>query len=292
MPENLFGRELVLIIGGTRIATRLRDDTVERLGEEAETTQSLRVTFEVTKHLKKDPNSAEISIYNLSKQSRTRFQKKNIPCVLQAGYASNIGTIFRGNLDFGENIRDGTEWITTFESTDGGLQHRTARVNRSFSGKVKKTDVLKAAVSAMNINLGNTFDALLKGDIRTAIQEYQNGYVLSGPAEQEAHKIAQSMGYDLSVQDGTALLLGPNDTINRQAIILNASSGLIASPEQGEDGIISCTSLLQPELQPGRQLTLQSKEVDGNFRIEKSVMVGDTEGGNDWVAQLESKPLK
>lgn len=281
--SRLFNRDLILNAGGLEIRAR---DPETRLA-----TPTLRVAFQVTRSGKKDPNTADVSIYNLSKESRSALQEKNIVTTISAGYAENVSQIFIGELQRATSVRDGADWITSFQSGDGVKAYKQARISKSFAGPVAVTDVLEAAVNALGVGLGNLREKLSEGGLREALTEFTNGFVAKGKAEQTVEKIAKALGYTFSIQDGQARFLGPTDTVNTdQVILLTSTSGLIGSPEPGEDGIVKTRSLLQPDLLPGRRVKVEALEVDGFFRIEKSVFVGDT-WGDDWYTDLELKPL-
>lgn len=277
---TLFGRELSLNIAGTLIKVT------------SENRDALRVGFKVVRANSKEPNGAEIIIHNLSPSNRTKFQQDKLPTVLQAGYVGNISTIFNGSLDFGQNTRPGTDWITSLQASDGGPKFRSARINTSRKGPAKIGDVLRDVANAMGIGLGNTNEKINEGAIRGKLTEFVNGIVLSGKAEVQLDKVLKSMGYKWSIQDGQLQLLGPNETIGSGAILLKPGTGMVGTPEAGEKGFVKVRSLLQPELTPGRRVKIESKrdDVSGFFRVEKAIFVGDT-WSNDWYVDMECKPL-
>lgn len=283
---RLFDREVVLNLGGLRIASRSEDGVTKPL---------LRVQFKVTRSLKREPNTANVSIYNLNPDNRAALQNKGIATIIEAGYADNISQIFSGVLEFGSTTKNGPDFITTVQTSDGGDKYRSARINTSLKGPVKIESVLRTAGEALGLNLGNLKEKIASGSLRSSLQEITSGAVLSGKAEKIFTKVAKKMGYGWSVQDGQIQLLGPNEVIaNADAVLLTATNGrttgLVGSPEPGENGIVKARSLLQPDLMPGRRVKLESREIDGFYRAEKVVFTGDTWGG-DWYSDIEAKPL-
>lgn len=282
--SELFAREVSLNIAGTLIRTKL--------DKNRSAAPILRLTFKVVRTLKKEPNTAEISIYNLTQANRVAFQEKGLETSLEAGYLNNVSQIFKGQLDFAENKLSGRDWITTLQSTDGGKLFRSARINTSIKGPAKIGDVLQAAGDALGINAGNLAEKVRSGSIRGALTEFTNGIVLSGKAEQVFDKVVKSMGYSWSVQDGQLQLLEPVEVVGQDAVLLTPGTGLIGTPEAGEKGYVKARSLLQPELLPGRKVKIESKnqDVNGFFRAEKCTFIGDT-WGKDWYVDIEGKPL-
>ena len=291
MPTRLFDREVVVNIGGRRIASRS--------AATGERKPILRVQFKIERNLQKEPNSADISIFNLSKESRAAVQEKGRPAEIEAGYFGNTSLIFKGDLDYGSTVRTGPDWVTTFQATDGGKQYRAARINTSFDAGSATKDILRTVADSLGLGLGNISEELGKNLPRITATQYVKGLVLSGQASLAFEKIAKRAGFEWSIQDGQIQLTRPGKALDpNAAIVLNQGTGLIGSPEQGEKGLIKLRSLLQPELLPGKRIQVQAgarnaagvPEIDAFFRIEKSLFLGDT-WGSDWYSDLEAKPI-
>ena len=285
MAIKLFRRSMSINIGGLLIAT-----AESKTGELKDT---LRVGFKVTLATKKDPNTADFVIYNLRKDNRAAIQEKNQVIDFKAGYIDNESQIFLGALNHADSVLDGRDWVSSIQAGDAGLAFKKERINTSIKGPVGVGEVLKAAADALGVNLGNVAEKISAGSLRTTLTEFANGIVLSGKAEQQMDKIVKSMGYTWSIQAGQLQLLGPTETIGTQAFVLSSQTGLIDVPEAGEDGLVKLRSLLQPELLPGKKIKLESdstKNLNGFYRADKVVFVGDT-WGNDWYVEIEGKPV-
>lgn len=269
---ELFGRKYLLNINDVQI-------------------DSLRVKFGVEKTLKPEPNQAVIEVWNLSPDTRKRIQTKTVSVKLQAGYESGMKTILIGDLRRVDHIRVGPDWITRVKSGDGENAVRGARVSKSFKPGAKLADVGKVLVDAMKIPAGNVLKKLQKGDVNGAISEFSTGISLQGPVYDNLVNTLANVGYDLSIQDGQMQALAKDEIVELPFVLLSAETGLLGSPEAGEKGIIKCKSLLNGELFPGRGVTLQSRDYSGlNYRVEKSMHVGDTHAG-EWTTQLELSKL-
>lgn len=290
MPVKLFDREIVLGIGTRRIASR-----DAKTGERK---PLLRVQFKIERTLQPEPNTSDVSIFNLAKESRSAIQEKGILTEIEAGYFGNTSLIFKGDLDYGSTVRTGTDWVTTFQATDGGKQYRAARINIPFDAGTQIGDVIKTVADKMGLGLGNVAAEIAKGIPRGALQ-YVKGLVLSGQASKEFTKVLKRAGFGWSIQDGQIQLTRSGQVLDpSKAIILNQKTGLIGSPEQGEKGLIKARSLLQPDLQPGKRVLIQAgprdasgvPEIDGFFRVDKTIFSGDTWGG-DWYSDIEARPV-
>lgn len=278
---ELYDRDVLLNAGGVRIASR---------SPAGGPRPTLRFTFRVERSIQKAPNTAEISIWNLTKQTRALLQERDLLTILEAGYVGSRSTIFTGDLEYGTTTRDGTDWITSFQSADGGRQVAESRVNVSFKGGADIGTVLTRLASELGVGLGNAVEKARGGAIRGSVTEFINGVVMSGKTYDQLEKVAKQMGFGVSIQDGQLQLLGPTETLKEQAILLTKRTGLVGSPEAGERGRIKARSLLQPDLVPGRLVRVESEEVTGFYRVDKAVFVGDT-WGQDWYTDVEGKPL-
>lgn len=278
---DLFNRDFAINLGGTRIAS----DTVD-----GEANNMLRVVFNVVRTRTRSANTASVEIWNLSEVSRGKVSQKDLETTIEAGYAGRASVIFSGNLDAGKNKRNGVDWVTSFESTDGGKKIRESRVNISFGGGISIEQAINKAVDAIGVGLGNARKKIAEGNVRGALTAFGNGLVLSGSATDEFDKLVKSVGYDWSIQDGQLELTGPGDAIDENiATVLSKDTGLVGSPQQGENGIIEARSLLIPRLLPNRVVNLQSLEATGFYRIDRVEFRGDTYG-QDWYADLELSP--
>jgi len=277
---ELFNRTFALNLGGNLVSSETEDGKRNEL---------LRVQFKVEASLAPSPNTAEISVYNLAEATRARVSEKGIQTTLEAGYSGRSSVIFRGLLDAGVNQHDAVDWVTTFQSTDGGKQLRENRINVSFK-KISAEDALAKIVQQLGVGVGNAIEKMREGNIRGAFKDFANGIVMSGPAKKELDRLAKTYGYSWSIQNGQLQLLGPNDAIEPgDAIVLDSDRGMVGSPEAGEKGIVEVRSLLIPQLTPGRVVALSSRQISGFHRVEKVTYTGDTHG-QDWYADLELKP--
>ncbi len=281
--SELFNRDFRVTLG-TR-AIRARPDDSEK------TRPTLRVTFKIERGISRDPNTAEVAIYNLSKASRSAIQEKTIPTLIEAGYVNNLTQLFSGNLTFARHEREGTDWVSMFEAGDGSVLLQSSRINESFAPGTSIDTVINRVVECSGLGPGNVAEELSKGNFRGALTEFKKGYTSSGKCADELKRLTESAGLNFSVQDGQVQLLRAGGTNGDDAVVLSASTGLIGAPEVGEDGIVSARSLLQGKLSPGRPVSITSTLIDtAFFRIEKVTHTGDT-AGDDWYSDIEARPI-
>jgi len=275
-PDTLFGRRYTLNVGGVQIT-------------------KLRVAFKVKKTLTKEPNTAEIRVFNLAESTRRKLQGKGVSTVLSAGYEGNEAVIFSGDSRFIDHTREGPNWITKIRCGDGERAYQFQRFNASFGPGTSIADVIQASANALGLNTGNLNDALalpFKGG-RTV---FRNGFSANGDAVDVLEKLLRGAGFSLSVQNGALQVLQGGAAVPTSAVLLSPDTGLVGSPEMGSPEKKGATprvkakALLQARIRCGGVVELRSENFKGQFRVETVEHTGDTDGA-EWYTETELKPI-
>ena len=275
-----FDRDVVINIGGIEISSR---------GEES-SRDLLKVTFDITKSLSKDPNTCDIQVYNLSLPNRIATQENRPEASIIAGYVGATSILFSGTLEFGSTSKEGTDYVTSLQALDGTNRTKSKRINKSLRGPVRAGEVLRVAARELGLKPGNLKKAIKRGSVRGELRGYDTGIVLSGRADRVLDSVCKSMGYFYSIQDGQLVLLTKDSFIGSTAALISRETGMVGSPEPGDGGYVDVRSLIRPDLLPGHRVRIESNLVNGLFRVERVHFSGDTRGG-DWFADLECSPV-
>lgn len=275
----LYIRRFALTLGATRI-------------------DGLDVDFKIVKSTKREPNTASLTVYNLSETHRRELEAvQTLRVQFEAGYDSTgLSMLFRGDLRTGESPRggrklstevDASDVKTLIEATDGGQTVLVRRVNRSFPPGTSVATVLGAAIDAAGIGRGNLQD-FASQPLEGASATFVNGTVLYGWASEEIDQIVRSMGLRWSVQNGNFQGLVRGRPLQTSAVRLSPTTGLVGSPEVDEKGNVKATALIQPGLDPGRKILLESRKLTGGYEVKRVEYSGSTYSG-DYYANLELK---
>lgn len=252
---------------------------------------SLSIAFSVERTLKRAPNNASISIRNLSADTRKRLQSlgKVVFVSLSVGYQGDNFLIFKGDLREVRSVREGADWVTTISGGDGEKAMQAKRTSRAFPPGTNARDVIKALAGDLGVGTGNvdkaTGGAKFEG---TGANVFHSGYTASGNASRELTKMLDSTGYEWSIQDNTIQVLERGKGTQAAAVVLSAKTGLVGSPEPGSKGATVCTSLIQPGLNPGGLVKLESQQIQGTFRIERAAYQGES-AGRSWYVDIEMR---
>lgn len=271
----------------------------------------LRCQFKCKKTLGKEPNTCEITVTNLSEQSRAALQGKALRVTLAAGYEGTLSTVFAGDARHVDSMPDEADWNTKIQLGDGERGYRYGRVHESFRPGAPVVHVLQKIATGMALD-----STQVTGVTGLAGLRYEGGYAAHGRAAKELDRILKGYGYEWSVQDGKLQVLAPEAATADTIIELTFESGLIGSPtlntpQPGSGAPITGTvdpftgrvtssrgkptlkakSLLQPEIRPGRRIRLDSVTgIKGTYRVTEVEHSGDT-AGDEWYSEFEAVPL-
>jgi hypothetical protein len=251
------------------------------------------VRFEITKSLSpKTPNAAEVKIWNLSADHRKQLQElEKVYLSVEAGYESGMSLLFRGDLRDVVSARDGADWITTVTS-DSGRSARKKRIIKSFAPGSSVSAVLQHAAKSMGVRLGNTAARTVSAKVAgTQAAKFFNGYAIAGAIDEELDRLARSCNLEWSIQDDELQFLDYGKPLAQLAVRLTKDTGLLGSPEPGNKGIVEARCLIVPDLYPGRRVQMESRHVEGMFRVETTKHVGST-FGDEWYVDLQLKSEK
>lgn len=271
-----------------------------------EITQPLRVTFDVEKNTQEEPNFHTIRIFNLKPERRKEFEQPDMRVRLYAGYEQEDGALLTaaGAVVDAYSYHDGPTVVTELRVADGYIEIRDTAVSVGYEAGVSSATILRDLARQMGLPL------LLGDDVPE--RTWANGFSFYGPARNALHKVVAGAGAEWSIQNQELQVIAKRGVTRRQAIVLAADSGLVGYPQRthenarekaavtdkttGKDKrLISAqqqrhgwrvTSLLLPTVNPGDLVKMESRSVEGFWRVESLRHSGDSHGG-DWQTELQ-----
>lgn len=258
---------------------------------DATVVRNLRVTFQIEKHLGSEPNTCDVSLFNLAPTTRYQLQQKPLKVQLDAGYDGQPHRLFVGDLRWSEPVRDSVDWELKMQLGDGERATRHARVNRSYRSGVTSRDAVVEVARAMGLEVPD--DVLESVALRA---EFASGLTLQGPASRELTRVLARHGLEWSIQDGRLQILAPDDVRPDQALVISQEAGMIGSPEygsppeKGKPAPITIRCLLYPQINPGSRVQVKSRTISGFFKVQRVTHAGDTHGA-DWTTEVECRPV-
>ncbi len=236
----------------------------------------LHVRFKVEKSLKKDPNTCNITVFNLGPELRASLEKsKDTPIRLDAGYGGENTLLFLGRIRTATSTTEGPDIVTTIEGGDGEAQIQKSRVSVSIAPKTPANVIMNMLSSAFGLGAGNS--AAFAEKIKDQ-PLFPGGTVFTGSASQAMDTITRAAGLSWSVQDGQIQVIHRKDPLEGLAFELSPDSGLVGSPSVDSKGVVNFQSLLMPNMRPGAKVSFKTRHIGGFYRLQKITFDGDFAG--------------
>lgn len=269
---------------------RLIEASVEKNNLLLITVKGFRMSFTIKKVASTDPNTCQLTIYNLSGDTRNKLNETGSILTVLAGYDKGEGAeiIFVGNVNLVSTSRDYPDTQTIIEARDGEEALTFTRDSISFKEGVSIKQILKSVIEKFKIGIKTNLDLLSFTD-----KHYNQGFCFTGQLRSLLDKLTKDAGLTWSIQNNELKLYGNTSTDQSVAVLLNSQTGLLGSPkriklQKGKktqkvdiDGW-KLKSLIQPKAEPGGIVVVSSEEIGSNkrFKIDSVEHNGDNWEGD------------
>jgi hypothetical protein len=300
---KVFGTESVKNADGSLSLSQIDQEGKAYASKMADGSPGFRVKFSVDKITEPTPHATSIFIYNLSGDSRSRFENRNNIVVLEAGYQDAVEVIYRGNVVRTRTRKEGPDYVTEVECADGLFAYQYARIDQSFRPGARKNQVINTLAGALaNAGVGIGTIQGVKDD------GYNQGLVLSGRVTDLLRDVCQKDNLQFTILDGQVTIVPLNQSTQDAAVLISPDTGMIGIPEIGEGGRITVKCLMNPKIKPFGKIAVVSKFLmdfkenkslarsspdaetkpgSGIYTAVKVVHSGDTWGG-EWFTTVEA----
>jgi len=240
---------------------------------------NLRIAFDVTKSLDKNPNPAKIRVWNLTKDHRGAVLSGHYKTLaLSVGYEA-ARLIYAGDIIKCNVIRDGMDFVLDMECGDGSNAFTSARVNMTLP--VGTTDA-EAAVA-----LAGTMPDTVRGTMAvTRTQGSARPRVYCGNARNSLSNLARANNADWSIQNGEVVMLPANAALAGEGPLISQETGMVGMPLQTDNGLeVKC--LCNPAITVGGVVRVVSIEphYNGDYKVVSVQHAGDFLQG-DWLSTM------
>jgi len=262
---------------------------------------ALDVQFTVVKTLKPQPNTCELTVWNLNEEHRQQLQQLNptknpatsgVPCKIEAGYKDNVSQIWLGDLRTVETTREGPDFLTKLTSGDGERGWANGRMHVSYGPNTSIDTVFRGMARALGVSEGNLAKVVSKLKIAGSAA-FTAGVVISGSVSTHLTELARSAGLEVSIQDSALQFLDLNKAAAGTSIPLTSDdqsrsgkTGLVESPTVDQKGVLTAKSLMVAGAHCGGLVTVDSLFVQGTYRIEKLTWTAER-AGTDWFVEFQ-----
>jgi len=230
----------------------------------------------------KSANSGMFQFINLNKQTAAalwldvyNIGKKEIMISLYAGYNNSMPLIFYGRVQNCTSYRaeGSTDWMTEIQAFEGGKLFQYGFINATFTKYTKFEDVL---------------EFMLEDDADTKI-----GCIAPDipPLPRNRTFIGQTMdligreygGYETFIDKGKLHILGENDVLDDEMIVVTDKSGLLGTPKRASN-FLEVNLIFEPQLKTGQAVSLQSESMPQFNKAYKVIAIHHTGTISDRVS--------
>jgi hypothetical protein len=203
------------------------------------------------------PNCADIRIYNLDADTALQIKKQFTKVVIQGGYDSNYGVIFKGNIK--QAIIGRESAVDTFidlNCGDGDLAYNYAIVNTSLKSGSAMSDQFNQ-ISQPMAALGTTAGANQPAFQPTVLPR---GKTMWGNSKDYMRTFAQQNQLTWSMQHEQIDFIPMQGYAKGVTVVLTSKTGMIGTPQQTNIGV-NVVCLMNPLINPGRTIKIDNKSV-------------------------------
>lgn len=254
------------------------------------TLDGLRFDFSVRKTRSGTPNSVTCRIYNPSPNTRQIATDIEADIRIFAGYEGNATLVTEANITSAITVRQPPGVFLEIDAQEGIRALRRTSLSITHSNKSTVQQVLDEIVAKMGVTLRPvSFDLS---------QPLRGGFAYVGKPAKALDDLVRRFGGNWSLQNGELLILDETGaTESGNVVSLSPDTGLLFSPERLQrdtstekqssderDGF-RVISLMQPSIEPGDRVQINSREVSGQFVVDEVEHKGDIEGA-EWYSEL------
>lgn len=290
-PSYLFRRTYELIIGDPSTG-----DGLQIIGNE-EDSQGLQLRFTVKKFLdnKQSDNTAEITLVNLAEKSIDFIKKEGIKIILKVGYNGDNKIIFAGDvseIESNHKARD-VDKETKIRCVPDSTVFYSPVISRTFPPNTSAKDILnyltrqgstisKAAFNSDNINKTFPFGYSVEGTAREILNEVSRDFNFNYRIDGKRLYVSDPNEYETQGAKERAALVSPTTGLIDTPVYASPDGKKIKNATTKKEGV-KFKSLINPLLQPGQAVKLESSTISGTFRVNGIEFRGDWRG-SDWSA--------
>ena len=256
----------------------LRQVVGQVFGAGSKRIEGFRIKFSCEKSNESNPNKAQVEIYNLSESTRSMMELKGAKFQLQAGYDGNLESFFFGDITKVVHKIDGLDVISTLEVRDGDNKHRNAFINKGYPPNTTVAQVFQDLTQSFK-PLGVVMVGVPKG-------KFGNGYTASGLSREVMNTLCKQHDLEWSFQHEVLQIVPKKGFLLNLPVVVSPATGLIGSPEKTEKGI-QFKTLLNSKLVPGTRIKLESRLINGIYKIRKVSHEGDSHQG-DFISTCDA----
>ena len=249
---KLFLRQLSAQIGDSDEAVKITND--------------FKIAIDINKRIEAASAAGHITFYNLSGDTKALIRDRGQRVRITGGYDKNTELLHDGDIQRVEAQDDGVNRETIVYLGAKVFKTTQAVFNKSYQGSVQVRQIVQDALP--------TFDVPYSQDILNVIptSETINNFCFNGRTVDLMDQLLKPQQLQFFNQNNQLLISDEAKALTNDesdVVVLNATSGLIKTALRTDRGV-NVTALLNPRLQPGRIVKIESNVItDSSYRTDK-----------------------
>lgn len=241
----------------------------------------LTIHFDLPFSDDKKENVGNITIYNLSDET-INLLTKDAYLILKSGYQGDVGNISNFTIKEANTRIEGIDRVTKITVGEEDGRWKNALINKTWMSNALASKVITDICNGIGVTIGAL---TLPIDM-----QYPRGKSFSKAAKLCLQELVADCQAKMTFTRGIIYIRPPQHG-TQTGFILNKYSGLIGSPEkiandEGEEGY-KVISLMNYKIEVGSIIKLESRTVNGIFRVKKGVYKSDE---SDHIVEMEVVP--
>lgn len=264
----------------------------------------IHIQFDITKTVLRDPNMAEITIWNLSPDTEREIIQEGTQIILEAGY-DELGIIFKGQVF--QPLRgklNGTDYFLKLICLDGDAYLNLAFISGTLQSNQTRQQLAQQVLRDSTISLDSAaIDDLTNTNfIDGSISTSERGKVVFGDPSKYLNSLAKMGNSTFYIDNNEAKFFNPTASSSeiKDAHLVDITTGMVGVPQQIDYGV-EVNTLLDPSIRLGDFIKIDNRSVlqqqfspgqipylldsDGIYRVIKIHYSGDSRG-QDWYSRL------
>lgn len=301
--SNQYLRQYTLYISGPKYKV-YEGDTEAQTARQI--TDPLRIKFDITKTILRDPNLAEITIYNLSPNTEREIIQEGTQVVLSAGYLDNQSIIFKGQVFQAlRGKENATDYFLKLICLDGDAYLNLAFVSGTILPNNTRQQMAQQILRDSSVDLDSVIvdDLPNTNFIDGSVPTNERAKVVFGDPGKYLDSMSRMGNSSFYIDNNEAKFFNPlSEKGKDDAHLISVDTGLVGLPQQIDYGIeFKC--LLNPNMKLGDFIKIDNKiilqqqfnfgeipyllDADGIYRIIKIHYSGDSRGP-DWYSSVNA----
>ncbi|HXK37382.1 MAG TPA: hypothetical protein VJ553_07420 [Candidatus Paceibacterota bacterium] len=256
----------------------------DEAGNAIEVDQSFDYSFRVDKSSSRDPDTAEVSIFNLTGTNRAVLATDATTVEVYAGRTAPPKLVFKGEIvdTVSSRTEDMADWDTKITAEDTKSALRTRIVARTFAAGASLHQAIRDLAAAGGVQV----------DIGVSELKLPSAMSFLAPPRDALWEICKRFGFRYQIIVGRVFVRSEDDPITETAIpLVSAITGLKGVPTADKESgrvKVSFRTMLDAALVPGGLCMLETSTTTGGrkapikakatYWIERVVHTADASG--------------